>query len=55
MNGDKTDGGYSFFYIDPDWDTIDRGGPWSNTDLTSIEYMRHEFEKNSQLYNMIIR
>lgn len=55
MNADKTDGGYSFFYIDRDWDTLDRCGPWSNQDLTSIEHIRHEFEQNPRLYNLIIR
>lgn len=55
MNADKTDGGYSFFYIDRDWDTLDRCGPWSNHDLTSIEFIRHDFEQNPGLYNLIAR
>lgn len=53
--GDKTDGGYSFLNIDAEWDTLERGGPWSNNDLNAIEHMRHDFENNSSLYNLILR
>lgn len=55
MNGDKTDGGYSFFHIDNDWDTLCRGGPWSNSDLSSIEYMQNDFVTNPKLHNLTLR
>lgn len=55
MNGDKTDGGYSFFCVDPEWDTMQRGGPWSNIDLNSIEYVRSDLQSNPKMHNMTIR
>lgn len=55
VNGDRIDGGYSYLSIDSHWDTLDRAGPWSNTDLMSVESMRHEFENNPDLYNLILR
>lgn len=55
MNGDKTDGGYSFIFVNDEWDTINRGGPWSSADLTSIEYIRSDMEKSPYLHSFIIR
>lgn len=55
MNGDKTDGGYSFFCVDPEWDTMQRGGPWSNIDLNSIEYVRSDLQSNPKLHSITIR
>ncbi|XP_031637723.1 uncharacterized protein LOC116350121 isoform X2 [Contarinia nasturtii] len=55
MNGDKTDGGYSFFCVDQEWDTLSRGGPWSNSDLSSIEYVRHDLQSNPKLHSIIVR
>lgn len=55
ITGDKTDGGYSFFCIDPEWDTLHRGGPWSNTDLTSMEYVRCDLHKNPKIHSIIVR
>ena len=55
VGGDKTDGGYSFVTLDPNWDTLERGGPWSNTDLTSVELIREEFAGNAGLNNLTLR
>lgn len=55
MNGDKTDGGYSFFCVDQEWDTLSRGGPWSNTDLNSIEYVRRDLQSNPKLHSITVR
>lgn len=55
MNGDKTDGGYSFFCVDPEWDTMTRSGPWSNIDLNSIEYVRSDLQSNPKLHSITIR
>lgn len=55
MNGDKTDGGYSFFCVDPEWDTMQRGGPWSNIDLNSIEYVRSDLQSNPKLHSITVR
>lgn len=55
MNGDKTDGGYSFFCVDQEWDTLSRGGPWSNTDLNSVEYVRNDLQSNPKLNSITIR
>lgn len=55
MNEDKTDGGYSFFHIDNDWDTLCRGGPWSNSDLSSMEYIQNDFVTNPKLHNLTLR
>lgn len=55
MNSDKTDGGYSFFSVDPEWDTMQRGGPWSNIDLNSIEYVRSDLQSNPKLHSITVR
>lgn len=55
MNGDKTDGGYSFFCVDQEWDTLSRGGPWSNSDLNSIEYVRRDLQLNPKLHSITVR
>lgn len=55
MNGDKTDGGYSFFCVDQEWDTLTRGGPWSSADLNSVEYVRNDLQSNPKLHSITIR
>lgn len=55
MNGPKTDGGCSFFHVDNDWDTLCRGGPWSNSDLSSMEYIQNDFVTNPNLHSLTLR
>ncbi|XP_055313908.1 uncharacterized protein LOC129575073 isoform X2 [Sitodiplosis mosellana] len=55
MNGDKTDGGYSFFCVDQEWDTLSRGGPWSSSDLNSLEYVRDDLQSNPKLHSITVR
>lgn len=55
MNGDKTDGGYSFFCVDSEWDTVARGGPWSSSDLNSVEYIRDDLQSNPKMHSITVR
>lgn len=55
VDGEKSEGGYSFISLDPNWDTLQRGGPWSTIDLTSIEYMRNNFNQISDITDLILR
>lgn len=55
MNNDKTDGGYSFFCVDQEWDTLARGGPWSSSDLNSVEYVRDDLQSNPKLHSITVR
>lgn len=55
MNSDKTDGGYSFLFLNDEWDTVNRGGPWSSADLTSIEYIRSEMDDSPNIHSFTLR
>lgn len=55
VDGDKNDGGYSFLSMDPHWDTLQRSGPWSSVDLTTLECMRHDFRAGSGKTDLILR
>lgn len=55
VDGEKSEGGYSFISLDPNWDTLQRGGPWSTADLTSIEYMRNNFNQLYDISDLILR
>lgn len=55
MDGDKNDCGYSFLSMDPNWDTLQRGGPWSPADLTTLEFMRSDFKVTTEITDMILR
>lgn len=53
--GDKG-GGYSFIAIDnKKWDTVQKTGPWSPTDLSSIEIMHNDMKINPAFTEMIVR
>lgn len=55
VDGEKSEGGYSFISLDPHWDTLQRGGPWSAADLLSIEYMRNNFNEMAHVTDLILR
>lgn len=55
INNEKTDGKYSYFYVDNEWDTMHRDGPWTNSDLTSMEHIRHDLTTNPKLHSIIVR
>lgn len=55
MSGDKTEGSYSYSYVDHEWDTLEAGGPWSPFDLTSMEQIRHDLNINANLRSIIVR
>lgn len=55
MDGDKNDCGYSFLSMDPNWDTLQRGGPWTPADLTTLEFMRSDFKVIAGITDMILR
>lgn len=55
VDGDKRDVGYSFLLTDPNWDTLQRGGLWSNGEMVSLEYMGHSLKTGIGLSDLIIR
>lgn len=55
VDGDKSEGNYSFISVDPNWDTLQRCGPWSNKDLEHVEHIRHDFVKMTGTTDMILR
>lgn len=55
VDGDKRDIGYSFLLTDPHWDTLQRGGLWSNIEMVSLEYMGHSLKTGMGLSDLIIR
>lgn len=54
-SADKGDGGYSFINLDSKWDTLQRGGPWTPSDLTSLEQIHKDFSNNSRLTEILLR
>ncbi|KAG4074157.1 hypothetical protein HA402_014362 [Bradysia odoriphaga] len=55
VDGDKSEGNYSFLSVDPNWDTLQRCGPWSNKDLEHVEQIRHDFVRTNNTTDMILR
>lgn len=55
VDGDKSEGNYSFISVDPNWDTLQRCGPWSNKDLEHVEHIRHDFIEMTGTTDMILR
>lgn len=41
--------------MDPNWDTLQRGGPWSAPDLTTLENVRNDFKTTKGLTDIILR
>lgn len=54
VDGDKHDGGYSFLSLDPNWDTLDKGGPWSPVQMTTLESMRNDLATNKNIITDLI-
>lgn len=52
---EKNDGFYSYLLMDPNWDTLQRGGAWSPAELTTLEYMRADFCQLNNITDMILR
>ncbi|KAJ6649366.1 Hermansky-Pudlak syndrome 4 protein [Pseudolycoriella hygida] len=55
VDGEKSDGNYSFLSVDPHWDTLQRCGPWSNKDLEHVEHIRNDFVRMSGTTDLILR
>ncbi|XP_037917934.1 uncharacterized protein LOC119655874 isoform X3 [Hermetia illucens] len=55
VDGDKSEGGYSYICVDPKWDTIQRGGPWSPNDLISLEYLHRDLHQKNPITDLLIR
>ncbi|GAB0086505.1 Intu_longin_3 domain-containing protein [Sergentomyia squamirostris] len=52
---DKSDTNYSFICLDPKWDIIHRGGPWTTEELLILEDMHMDFKVNPTFTESIIR
>jgi hypothetical protein len=46
---------YSYLYLDSDWDTIHRGGPWGSADLGALTYFHRDFQESSNLVEILMR
>lgn len=46
---------YSYLCLDPQWDTIQRGGPWSSTDLGALTHLHRDFINTSNLTEILLR
>ncbi|KAJ8948764.1 hypothetical protein NQ318_017933 [Aromia moschata] len=46
---------YSYLCLDPDWDTIKRGGPWGTNDLGTLNHLHRDFSDTSNLVEILIR
>lgn len=55
VDGDKSEGGYSYICVDPKWDTMQRGGPWSPNDLISLEYLHRDLHQKNPITDLLIR
>lgn len=49
------DGQYSYVYVDNEWDTLHRNGPWTNSDFSSMEQIRNDLQANPKLRSIIVR
>ncbi|XP_055373006.1 uncharacterized protein LOC129606620 isoform X3 [Condylostylus longicornis] len=55
VDGEKGEGSYSFICIDPKWDTLHRGGPWTPLDLIALEHMHKDLNMKFPITDMIMR
>ncbi|XP_044269482.1 uncharacterized protein LOC123014426 isoform X2 [Tribolium madens] len=46
---------YSYLYLDSDWDTIHRGGPWGTAELGALTYFHRDFQESSSLIEILMR
>lgn len=53
--GDKAHMDYCFLNLDPEWETLDSGGMWTNDDYALLEQLRGDFANNDSWNNFILR
>ncbi|KAJ3664390.1 hypothetical protein Zmor_008565 [Zophobas morio] len=46
---------YSYLYLDSDWDTIHRGGPWGSAELGALTYFHRDFQETKNLVEILMR
>ncbi|RZC43137.1 uncharacterized protein BDFB_002659 [Asbolus verrucosus] len=45
---------YSYLYLDPDWDTIHRGGPWGSAELGALTFFHRDFQETTNLVEILM-
>lgn len=46
---------YSYLCMEPEWDTVQRGGPWGAAELGALTHLHRDFVGARDLMEMILR
>lgn len=46
---------YSYLCMDPQWDTVQRGGPWGGIELGALTHLHRDFNNTGNLTEIILR
>lgn len=46
---------YSYLLLDPDWGTVNKGGPWAATDIATMGLIHNDFSDDPELSELILR
>lgn len=55
VEGESNDGDYSFICIDSKWEALQRSGPWTPSDIISLEFMHRDLQSNATISDLLLR
>ncbi|XP_073846404.1 Hermansky-Pudlak syndrome 4 protein isoform X2 [Musca autumnalis] len=52
---EKRDGSYSFMCIDSKWDALQRSGPWTPVEISTLESMHSDMINHAEITDLVLR